>query len=444
MKTQHALLGLGLLLTLSCNTHEVAQVSNSSDAPIALHDWTHLIPENQSRVEKFTVSTSKESFITTSRGSKLSIPASCFVDENGSIVEGNVEIAWEEFHTLGDQIFSNINMMYDSAGVSLPLISGGMFRIDGACQNKAVFIAKDKTIKVDILSQNPQENFNFYQQDANSTQWTYKMNTNANFDNSIGIPSTLSPKSTSDLASSGRSGAIIDAKPKNIKDFPELNPEEILGWLTPKDVSTRELYNIKSDKWVCTLEPLSNNNYHLNFQLEDEKFSYPVQIFTYKDAEEETAEQKALLEQEKKEANERRERMEKQELVRTAEISKFATYNWDVCGRMAKPADFYTNFVTDDQSNLDELNFALVCLSNQYQVKFDIKRDGRLQFDASCRNTIIALDDTGKIYFVEPESLADFGKKEMTQNDALALVDSGILLNSSKDLDKLINDLRRI
>lgn len=447
MKPQHVLLGLGLALTTACNPsiQNVDHVEHTEVIP-DVHDWSSIIPSTIDRTQKFRVTCSKESFITTKTGSQLTIPKHCFVDASGKVIEGEVDLIWEEYHSLADQLLSDINMMYDSAGVSLPFISGGMFKINGSHQGNPIFFAEDKTIRVDLMSQSERGNFNFYQQEPNSTQWTYKQNA------TFGPRADFEPvKKPADLAKEsplrkGRAGFVLDAKPKNLKDFPELETDEILGWLTPEAPQPKDVFKLTSNKTTCLLEPFSTNNYTLVFQFEAEEVRYPVRAFTIADALKETADEKAALATEKALTAKRQEEAIQREIIRTAEISSFATYNWDVCGRMKNPNDFYANFVHGiNDLKLEDYNFALVNLTEKYQVKFDVRRGGAIhKFDAASRNTVIAIHNDGRIFFVEPKEFANFSKNGMTKDDSFELVDTQVTLKSVKDLDQILKTLNEV
>jgi len=62
-------------------------------------------------------------------GSKLIVPAAAFVNQNGKIVEGDVNIKFREMHDYVDFFLSGIPMTYDSAGTKYILESAGMVEI---------------------------------------------------------------------------------------------------------------------------------------------------------------------------------------------------------------------------------------------------------------------------------------------------------------------------
>lgn len=439
MKPQHALFGLGLLLSAACNPTIQSFESNDSKNEIKPdYDWTFYLENKEERLEIFTVSCSKSSVFTTKKGSTLHVPENCFVDADGKPILGDINLHWEEYHTLGDQILSDINMMYDSAGVSAPFISGGMFKIDGSQRGKQVFIAKDKEIKVDLMSEHEFKNFNFYQQDQNSTQWTYKMNANATPAQPIQVAEVVKENEIKQK----RSNQIIDAKPKNLKDFPELKSLNIMGWETPDKVDASMKSKIRSENTKCELEENENNQYTLVFKLEDGDFRIRVTPFTFEDAENETLLNKREMEKEKKNIAERQQEAQKVQYIRSASVSSFATYNWDVRNSMTKPKEIFANFKSKtgiDQE--DDLHCTLVSLSKGYQVKFSSKLSGTFPIDANDKNTILAINLKGEIFFVDPKELEYFSKNGMKITDSFGLINSGMIVQSPRDIDNVIKSL---
>lgn len=95
-------------------------------------------------------------------GSQIHIPAQTFVNQKGEIIQGDIEIKYREFHKALEILASGIPMRYDSAGVSYPFESAGMFEIRAYAENKEVFIAPDKNIEVNMASFGEEEDFNHY------------------------------------------------------------------------------------------------------------------------------------------------------------------------------------------------------------------------------------------------------------------------------------------
>lgn len=103
--------------------------------------------------------------------SKISIPNNAFVDKDGEIVVGEVEITYREFHNPVDFFLSGIPMMYDSAGYEYHFESAGMFEIYG--YQNGVPVKLTKPVSVSLSSLHRGGYFNIYQLDTLSGKWSF-------------------------------------------------------------------------------------------------------------------------------------------------------------------------------------------------------------------------------------------------------------------------------
>jgi hypothetical protein len=107
-------------------------------------------------------------------GTSVYIPKDAFVDEQGRKVIGDVQIDYREFQDPLDFVFSGIPMTYDSGGQTHTFESAGMFDIAASQNGKQVFLAKNKTLKMDFASSDDRTSFNFYELDEKKGTWTNK------------------------------------------------------------------------------------------------------------------------------------------------------------------------------------------------------------------------------------------------------------------------------
>lgn len=112
-------------------------------------------------------------------GSKLIVPPAAFVDANGKIIEGEVDIRYREFHDYVDFFLSGIPMQYDSAGTKYDLESAGMIEIYAEQNGQRLNIRPGKEIDVELVSEikvsdpNAALNFNIYRLDTVQRNWVY-------------------------------------------------------------------------------------------------------------------------------------------------------------------------------------------------------------------------------------------------------------------------------
>lgn len=121
----------------------------------------------------YRVSGANGGSVTHNKATKIKVPANSFVDKQGQDIRGDVTIEYREFHHPADIIVSGIPMTYDSAGHRYNLESAGMFDIRGYHNGEPVFIKPDKSLEVELASQNAENRFNQYYFDTVAGNWLY-------------------------------------------------------------------------------------------------------------------------------------------------------------------------------------------------------------------------------------------------------------------------------
>jgi hypothetical protein len=101
-------------------------------------------------------------------GSKVAVPANAFVDENGALVTGEVELRYKEYL---------IPMKYDSTGNAYQLNSAGMIDVQAFQNGNPVQLKANKTLNIELVSYidyHPKDQYNVYRLDAENRNWTYR------------------------------------------------------------------------------------------------------------------------------------------------------------------------------------------------------------------------------------------------------------------------------
>jgi hypothetical protein len=106
-------------------------------------------------------------------GSKLKVPKDAFVDENGDIVKGEVEVRYREFKDPVEVFVSGIPMTYDSAGTQYHFESAGMMEMYAFRNGKPVKVNPGKKIEVEMVSKF-EGDYNFYELDTVARNWVYR------------------------------------------------------------------------------------------------------------------------------------------------------------------------------------------------------------------------------------------------------------------------------
>jgi hypothetical protein len=112
-------------------------------------------------------------------GSRLIVPSSAFMNDRGTLVEGEVNLYYREYIDYVDFFLSGIPLTYDSAGVSYILESSGIVEIFAEKDGKRVDLAAGKSIKVEMAGQvfmlagNKAPDYNVYLLDTVAQSWVY-------------------------------------------------------------------------------------------------------------------------------------------------------------------------------------------------------------------------------------------------------------------------------
>lgn len=104
-------------------------------------------------------------------GSKITIPKNSFIDGNGKLVKGDVELHYREFHDPVDFFVAGIPMTYDSAGVRYHFESAGMLEINAFKGSEKLAVAPEKSINIALASNYSDTKYNLYKLDTVVNNW---------------------------------------------------------------------------------------------------------------------------------------------------------------------------------------------------------------------------------------------------------------------------------
>jgi hypothetical protein len=129
------------------------------------------IPAADVPFSDYTVDASKGDTIMYPTGSVLLFPPDAFVDKNGKVIKGKVDIKYREFSNPVDYFLSGIPMGYDSAGVHYTFESAGMCDIQAFKDGQPVFVNKNNKPEINIATANKDLAQNLYVLDTATKQW---------------------------------------------------------------------------------------------------------------------------------------------------------------------------------------------------------------------------------------------------------------------------------
>lgn len=120
-------------------------------------------------LKKHRVNCSQEQRLYLETGTEIIIPANAFVDAQGKAVQGEVSLAFREFHDATDLIISGIVMQEAKTGRSME--TAGMFEIRGEQNGQEIFIAPDKSLEVRLASFTEGDHFHDFQLNEETGEW---------------------------------------------------------------------------------------------------------------------------------------------------------------------------------------------------------------------------------------------------------------------------------
>jgi hypothetical protein len=175
------------IIVVSCQ-HEVPDAVKKTSTFKTINDFHEMARKEQ---QSFTINNTSGDVITTSRQTKLYLPANGFITEDGRRVTGNINVSVKEIYTPVEMIF---NDMPTTSG-NLLLESGGEFRVKASQNNESLKLAPGSYIRIGIpdIGRNMQgmQVFNGTLNAAGSVNWAV----NANPGNFVVGDSTLFSKS---------------------------------------------------------------------------------------------------------------------------------------------------------------------------------------------------------------------------------------------------------
>lgn len=106
-------------------------------------------------------------------GSRIIVPPDIWVDSSGNKIDGEINLKYREFSDAGDVFLAGIPLSYDTAGRQETLVTAGMFEIRSFKDSTEIFIADDKSLIVQMASNETNADYNFYFLDEEVKNWQY-------------------------------------------------------------------------------------------------------------------------------------------------------------------------------------------------------------------------------------------------------------------------------
>ena len=117
-------------------------------------------------IQTFNIDNKKVNTVKATGGTEILIPANCFADGNGNIIQGNVQVEIVEAFSLQDFITSGLAT---TSGDKI-LLSNGMMYINATSGNTKLQLSKDAALSVSMPTMNRSDGFQMFTGDG--TNWT--------------------------------------------------------------------------------------------------------------------------------------------------------------------------------------------------------------------------------------------------------------------------------
>ncbi len=132
------------------------------------------LPELDIPYQKFEIDPSQPNVLFSKMGAKINIPSDAFLDKDGNVIKGKVEVSFREFYNPLDFYLAGIPMNYNDNGVDKVLESGGMVELTAKSNKTELFVNPSSKIKVDMKSWTKSNDFNLYDLDKTTGKWIEK------------------------------------------------------------------------------------------------------------------------------------------------------------------------------------------------------------------------------------------------------------------------------
>lgn len=212
------------------------------------------IPKLDLPYQKFEIDPSQPNVVCSKHGAKIAIPVNAFLDKDGNIIKGKVELSFREFYNPLDFYLAGIPMEFNDNGVEKVFESAGMVELIAKSNNNELFVNPSNKIKVDLYSWTKSKNFNLYNLDKNTGKWIEKGKDSISTSNIDKELNSLPPIPSEPKVATRASFTIVD----ETKRYPEIEAYKNVRF-EPIDLNKCKI----SDAYEMNVKPLNNGIYEV-------------------------------------------------------------------------------------------------------------------------------------------------------------------------------------
>ncbi len=212
------------------------------------------IPSLDIPYQTFTIDPSQPNVLYSKHGAKIAIPVNAFLDKDGNIIKGKVQLSFREFYNPLDFYLAGIPMEFNDNGVEKVFESAGMVELIAKSNNNELFVNPSNKIKVDLYSWTKSKDFNLYDLDKTTGKWIEKGKdsiSSSSMDNEL---NSLPPIPSEPKVATRASFTIVD----ETKMYPEIEAYKNVRF-EPIDLNKCKI----SDAFEMKVKPLNNGIYEV-------------------------------------------------------------------------------------------------------------------------------------------------------------------------------------
>ncbi|MFT5778396.1 MAG: hypothetical protein ACI837_001352 [Crocinitomicaceae bacterium] len=433
MRFKHLLPAL-ILVFFACSSPQEAieKITSNPENQVSVIQPIHLDGvENGPIIYK--VNAQHPEVIKIKRGGTLVFDKDAFVDGNGNPVKGEVDVEWQEFHSLGDIMLSGIPMKYDSASIANNLVSGGMFTINASQGSSPVHIAPNKSVEVNLASIQDTPCYNFYELDEKSGDWSYETTKGSTpietEEDVVDAPESTKPADPN----------LLDVT-LDTRKFAELKGLDIVAWrskraLSPMDkrllaAKSSAIRLIKTDSLGLTLEARTAAK---------EILQYPVEPYLMKDAQADSKGFRKEMNADLAETRKYTKDIAGGEVVRSISIDNFGTYNWDCVHQFEDPQRVMASFSFPLNVSKKLITVFLIAPDRNLVIQCNSEGDNNFFFDPEDKNCLIGILPNNEIVSVSNKGFDEIRSRGSGQEYTFSFKKTGIKLSSPADIMDHLN-----
>lgn len=389
---------LGLIVLAACSENPKNIEDNKKEENIEFISYKDL-QIFETPFEQFKLNNQKGAKVLLNNGGRIYIKPNSLVYADGSSVQGEYELKFEEYHGLADIVASGLPMRYDSAGMQLNFMSAGMFDIAASQNEKEIFIKKGEGIDVNLANFQDSKCYNFYELNEEEENWEYIK--------------TDSPRQL-------RNKDVVLDVDVTYKYVDELKDRKIIAWkLLDEDVDPAKISGR-----ARSVRSLPDNTYSIKYvnselpelwvepiYLEDMETNGDVQFDNYN-----------------KKKNDA-------QTVRYASVKRFGSYNWD---KVMNVPEYFEEVSTMAFPYFSRNEYTVKLLVYKYNGIFETypSEKSRLPLKLDSKLCLIATSIYGDVAILGNQEIQDFIKGKVPELAKFNVLDKKF--STGEELEELL------